>query len=218
MVGCTGGIIKGCIFQDASGDAANGVQTKGGSSNVVIQRCRFENSGGRAVNIGGSTGLAYFRPRDATCEAKDITVEDCEFVGGLAAVAFVGVDGAVVRHNTIYRPRRWPFRILQENTDPRFATCRNGKLINNVIAFRSDEVRQVFNIGPNTAPDTFTISGNVWRCLDRPEDTRRLLGLPVAETAGVYGAQINFRDPAQGDIRIADRKPEDAGVREAAER
>ena len=28
---------------------------------VLIERCRFDKAGQRAVNIGGSTGLAYFR-------------------------------------------------------------------------------------------------------------------------------------------------------------
>ena len=36
-------------------------------------------------------------------EAKDITVEGCTFVGSEAPIAFVGVDGATVRFNTIYR-------------------------------------------------------------------------------------------------------------------
>jgi hypothetical protein len=214
MVGCAGGVVTKCRFSDAGGDAANGVQTKGGSSDIVIQRCRFENFGGRGVNIGGSTGLPYFRPRDATCEARSITVEDCEFIGGMSAVAFVGVDGALVQHNTIYRPKRWPIRILQENTDKRFATCRNGKLAKNVIVFRSDEVRQVFNIGPNTSPETFTISGNVWSCLDRPDDTERLVRLPVAETDGSYRAGPKFKDAANGDVHILDRQPLDAGVRD----
>jgi hypothetical protein len=216
MVGCKNGVIKGCKFTDATGDAANGVQTKGGSSHILVQRCRFENAGGRAVNIGGSTGLPYFRPRDAKYEAKDITVEDCEFVGGMSAVAFVGVDGALVRHNTIYRPRRWSVRILQETTLPEFVPSRNGKFINNVIAFRSDEVRENINIGGKTAPETFEFSGNVWCCLDRAADTRRLVRLPVEETGGTYGVVPNFMDPARGDIRITDRKPQDAGVRPEA--
>jgi hypothetical protein len=213
MVGCRSGVVKGCKFLDAAGDQANGVQAKGGSSDIVIQRCRFENAGGRGVNIGGSTGLAYFRPRDAQYEAKNITVEDCEFIGGMSAVAFVGVDGAVVRHNTIYRPRRWPIRILQESVDARFVACRGGQLLNNVIVFRSDEVRTVINVGGNTAPETFTISGNAWCCLDRPADTRRLVRLPVAEQNGTYGAVPGFKNAEGGDIRIADRKPGDAGVR-----
>jgi hypothetical protein len=216
MVGCTRGVVKGCKFSDATGDAANGVQAKGGSSDIVIARCRFENFGGRGVNIGGSTGLPYFRPRDATYEAKNITVEDCEFLGGMAAVAFVGVDGALVQHNTIYRPRRWPVRILQENTDQRFVSCRNGKLVNNVIVFRADEVRQVFNLGPHTSPETFKISGNVWHCLDRPADTQRLIRPPVAETGATYHVAPKFKDAANGDLTILDRVPMDAGVRKEA--
>jgi hypothetical protein len=214
MVGCTRGVVTRCKFHDAGGDSANGVQVKGGSSDIVIRRCRFENSGNRGVNVGGHTGLPYFRPRDAAYEAKNITVEDCEFVGGVSAVAFVGVDGAVVRHNTIYRPRRWPVRILQENTDARFAPSRNGKVEKNVIAFRSDEMREAVNVGGNTAPETFKFSGNVWYCIDRPDETRRRVRLPVAETDGTYGSEPRFRDASKGDIRISGRGPMDAGARD----
>jgi hypothetical protein len=191
---------------------ANAVQTKGGSSDIVIQRCRFENAGGRAVNAGGSTGSDYFRPRDATYEAKDITVEDCQFIGGASAIAFVGVDGALVRHNTIYRPRRWAIRILQENNDPRLVASRNGQFRNNVVAFRAGELRTVVNIGDNTAPQTFAFADNVRCCLDRPADTRRLVELPVAESGGQYGVQLDFADPDRGDLRITGSSP-DAGVR-----
>ncbi len=125
----------------------NGVQTKGGSAKITIRRCRFDHAGGRAVNIGGSTGLAFFRPRDASDEAKNITVEDCTFIGLIAPIAFVGVDGATVRYNTIYRPKKWLIRILQESQQPRFAPCRNGSFHNKLIAFRADEARRLVNIG-----------------------------------------------------------------------
>lgn len=213
MVGCANGVVTRCAFVDARDDMANGVQTKGGSSHIAIERCRFENAGGRAVNAGGSTGPAYFRPRDASFEAHDIVVEDCEFLGGLSAVAFVGVDGAMVRHNTIYRPKRWVFRILQESADPRFVPCRNGKIENNVVVFRSDEVREIVNVGGNTAPDTFTFSGNAWTCLDRAQNTRRLVRLPVAEKNAAYGDAPKFADAARGNLSIPDRKPDDPGVR-----
>jgi hypothetical protein len=217
MVGCTRGVVTGCTFKEAGGESANGVQTKGGSSDITIQRCRFENAGGRAVNIGGSTGLAYFRPSDATWEAKAITVEDCEFLGGMSAISFVGVDGAIVRHNTIYRPRRWPIRILQENTDARFVPSRNGRFEKNVVAFRSDEVREVVNIGGQTAPDSFTFTGNVWYCLDRPDATERLLRLPAQETGGAYGTDPGFKDAEQGDLSLPNRQPGQAGVRKLDE-
>ncbi|MCI0360812.1 MAG: right-handed parallel beta-helix repeat-containing protein [Planctomycetaceae bacterium] len=214
MVGCHNGVVKECKFRDA-GDSANGVQAKGGSSEILIQHCRFENAGGRAVNIGGSTGLPYFRPKDATCEARNITVEDCEFIGGMSAVAFVGVDGALVQHNTIYRPWRWPVRILQENTEPQFVASRRGRFFKNVVVFRSDEVREVVNIGASTAPESFEFSGNVWHCLDRSADTRRLVRLPVEETAGSYDKNPGLKDAEKGDLSIPGRKPQDAGARAA---
>ncbi|MFO0893090.1 MAG: right-handed parallel beta-helix repeat-containing protein [Isosphaeraceae bacterium] len=127
MVGCHRGEIVGCTFRHGDATGSEGIQAKGASSDVVIRRCRFEHAGQRAVNIGGSTGLPYFRPKGAKYEAKAITVEDCTFVGSMAPIAFVGVDGAVVRHNTLYRPRRWAFRILQETREPGFAPSRGAR-------------------------------------------------------------------------------------------
>ena len=212
MVGCRHAIVADCQFRDG-GELASGVQTKGGCSEIVIQRCRFQNAGGRAVNLGGSTDLEFFRPANASFEAAAITVEDCDFIGGLTAIAFVGVDGALVQHNTIYRPERWPIRILQENTEPRFVACRHGQFINNVVAFRADEIRTIVNIGPDTEPASFTFAGNLWHCLDRPRETQRWIRLPVEETGGTYDQVPRFRDPSQRDIRITGNGPEDPGVR-----
>lgn len=213
MVGCHQGEIKNCQFVEARGNAANGVQAKGGSSEIVVRRCRFENSGGRGVNVGGSTGLPFFRPKDAVYEAKNITVEDCEFVGGMAAIAFVGCENSRVEHNTIHCPSRWPLRILQENIDPRFVACRNVLFSKNVVIFRADEVREVVNIGGKTQPETFQFARNVWLCLDRPGDTERLVRLPAQETEGVYGREVKLADAEKGDVRILERKDGEAGVR-----
>lgn len=63
MVGCHRGEIVACAFRDREDDpAANAVQTKGGSREIAIRRCRFEHAGQRAVNIGGSTGPSKARP------------------------------------------------------------------------------------------------------------------------------------------------------------
>ena len=117
----------------------------------------------------------------------------------MAPVAFVGVDGATVRHNTIYRPRRWGLRILRENTGPGFVPCRNGHFTDNLIAFRSDEMAVPVNVGPGTAPETFTLARNAWYCLDAPERSRPRL--PIAEADGVYGVDPRFRDAERGDLR-----------------
>lgn len=212
MVGCHKGTIRRCSFRHGeNAEGANGVQAKGGSSEIEVRHCRFEHSGGRAVNIGGSTGLAFFRPEPLGYEAKQITVEDCTFIGSAAPIAFVGVDGATVRYNTIYRPRRWVVRILKETQLPQFVASRNGRFTNNVIAFRSDELNSVVNVGPYTAPETFVFSDNLWYCLDRPKRTRSLVRLPVPETGGTYGVDPGFIDPSRGDLRHS--KDVDAGVR-----
>jgi hypothetical protein len=218
MVGCHNGSVTGCIFRHERADQANGVQTKGGSRGITISRCRFENAGGRAVNIGGSTGLDYFRPKPQGYEAKDVTVEDCTFIGSMAAVSFVGVDGAVFRHNTIYRPTRWVVRILQENQASGFVPSRNGRFENNLIAFRSDELRTAVNVGGGTSPETFTFAGNAWYCLDRPADTRRLVQLPTRETRGTYGVDPGFVNAAAGDLRVHAGEKLPVGVRETQDR
>ncbi len=213
MVGCAEGIIEGCQFHAARGPQANGVQAKGGSRKLVIRRCLFEQTGDRGVNIGGSTGLPYFRPKPQGYEAQDIVVEDSEFRGGGAAVAFVGVDGATVRHNLILRPERWVARILQESTSPDFVPCRNGLFVNNVVVFRADTLRATINVGPNTAAETFQFAKNLWYCEDRPADTRRLVHLPVAETEGVYHLNPWDTTAAQPTPQLRPNLPHQAGIR-----
>jgi hypothetical protein len=203
MVGCSRGVVSGCTFREGDKINANGVQIKGGSSDVTIRDCRFENAGGRAINLGGSTGLPYFRPKPQGYEAKDLVVEDCTFVGSMAPIAFVGVDGAVVRHNTFYRPTRWLLRILQENQDPQFAPCRNGQFSNNIVAFRSDESATLVNVGGKTAPETFRFADNLWYCTDVPERTKQMIRLPTPETGGTYGEDPKFKNPAGLDFGSA---------------
>jgi len=201
MVGCHYGVIERCSlqFEDTKGA---GIQAKGGSGEIRIRCCRFEHAGSRAVNLGGSTGLQFFRPplsgRKQHAEARSLTVEGCTFLGSLAAIAFVGVDGATVAFNTIYRPKRWVLRILQETRAPGFVPSRRGIFRNNLVVFRSDEVKTTVNIGPGTSPETFTFSHNWWYCIDRPN--RSAPSLPTAERGGVVGVDPKLRNPEKGDF------------------
>ena len=123
-----------------------------------------------------------------------------------APVAFVGVDGAVVRYNTIYRPARWALRILQETTLEGFVPSRGGVFTDNIVAFRSDEwVQGGVNIGPGTAPKTFTFARNFWCCIDDPTASRP--ALPTEETDGVYGTDPLFQDAEAGDLRLQSGSP-----------
>ena len=211
MVGCHHGTIENNFFRHTNAAASSGVQMKGGTSQITVRRNRFENYGSRAVNIGGSTGLQLFRPSLKSpphAEAKDIRVEGNTFIGGDAPIAFVGVDGAIVRFNTIYRPKRWAMRILQETRDPGFVPCRNGEFTDNIIVFHSTQwFEGGVNIGPNTAPKTFKFARNFWHCLNNPSVTKSLVILPTEETDGVYGKAPLFRDAEKGDLRLQPNSP-----------
>lgn len=191
MVGCHRGQIEGCTFRGKTGFTQDaGPQAKGGSSDITIRNCTFINAGQRGVNLGGSTALAVFRPRNAKYEAKNIIVEGCRFVGGLAPVAFVGVDGATVRYNTIYHPDKWVLRILQETTEPGFVACRNGHFERNLVVFRRSQVQIPVNVGPKTEPASFVFRDNLWFCDDRPALSRP--ELPAREAGGIYGTDPNL--------------------------
>lgn len=205
MVGCHRGTIHDCRFD---GGGSTGVQAKGGTSRVTVRRCEFVDYGGRGVNLGGNTGRQFFRPplssirEGSRYEAKDLTVEGCVFRGGQAPVSFTGVDGAVVRFNTIFLPERWAMRILQETSAKDFVPSRNGRFEDNLLVFRSDQwVEGGVNIGTGTAPATFRFARNLWFCQDRP--TRSRPTLPTPEVGGIYGV-----DPELGgDLRPGPGSP-----------
>jgi hypothetical protein len=165
---------------------------------VTVRNCLFVDGGGRAVNLGGSTGKAYFRPPGALHEAKDITVEGCRFTGSDVPVSFVGVDGAVVRYNTIYRPRRWVVRILQENTGEGMVPSRNGRFEHNVVVYNAGSVRSPISAGGGTQPETFTFTGNLWYAEDAPARSRPQL--PSADARGVYGTDPGVKMQPDGDV------------------
>jgi len=213
MVGCHRGEIRASTFFGGEGDAGNGVQAKGGSSEIRIVGCRFENVGNRGVNLGGSTGLPFFRPIDAPFEARDITVEDCVFLGSPAPIAFVGVDGAKVSHNTFYLPGKYVVRILQENTNERFVKCRNGVIERNLIVFDPARIGTTTNVGPNTLPDTFSYVDNAWFSSD---ERGRKPRHEIREEKGVTDRVPIFVDRDGGDLRQAEDSPtREYGAREA---
>lgn len=170
MVGCHEVSITGCTFRGLPDhDQSSGVQAKGGSRDVRVVECRFENAGQRAVNIGGSTGLPYFRPAvpaDAApgtlFEAEDVIVERCVFVGGDCAVAFVNSRRGVVRRCTISGTNRWVFRLLRENNDPRFGPSEGGVVEGCLVIWPGPPPRSFVNVGPGTSPDTFRFGTNLW--------------------------------------------------------
>jgi hypothetical protein len=199
FVGCHHAEIAHCAITGKPGFSQHtGPQFKGGSSDVWIHHCQLENAGMRPIQAGGSTGLDYFRPADAPYEARRIRIEDNRIAGGDCAVAFTGADECAFRHNTVVRPAKWVFRILQEQRDARFIRCGNNTFENNLIVFERGKVRTDVNIGPDTLPETFRFRGNHWFATDAPEKSRP--ELPAKEDQGVHGSDPRL-DPASHQPR-----------------
>ena len=165
MVGCHFGVIEKCNFSNLG---SNSIQAKGGTADLIITRNVFTNGGARALNLGGSTGLSFFRPIDAKYEAARIRVIANVISGSEAPVAYVGCTEVVVSNNTLLFPGKWVARILQETVDPtRFVPCGNNQFFNNLIVV-DQRVSTEVNIGPNTAPETFSFQHNMWYKTTQP--------------------------------------------------
>jgi len=210
MVGCHNGKVTGCTFVGKKGySQSNGVQLKGGTSNVVVESCLFKNSGHRSINLGGSTGLQYFRPKVGDYEAKDITIAGNRFIGSMAPVAWVTAKCGHVHHNTIILPDKWVLRILQETRDTRFKPCHDGIFENNLVIYDS-RVNVFVNVGPITSPETFTFRNNAWYQVD---GSRKPV-LPTPEQNGIYKVKVSVdtKSQEQGLVQIQDSKLRNIGA------
>jgi hypothetical protein len=207
-VGCHRGVVARCSFADCG----NGVQCKGGSEDIEIKWSRFVNAGGRAINIGGSTGFTFFRPPLSTTsahfESKNIRVLANIFEGSDAPVAFVGTVESLVANNTFVNPGRWIVRILQETISSggyQFLPCGNNEFANNLIWYRRSVLSTHVNVGANTDPASFRFENNLWYAHDQESNSRP--SLPVQETKAVVGQNPKFKDAAARDYQLTSGSP-----------
>ncbi len=203
MVGCHYGVIEDNYFDQAG---TSGIQAKGGSQHILIQRNVLKNMGQRALNLGGSTGLQFFRPPlsdpiDSAFEAADLLVYTNIFIGSWAPIAYVGCVRVKVVNNTIYEPENWVIRILQETTEPGFLSCSDNEFRNNII-YLSQDLTEV-NIGPNTQPATFIFTNNLWY---NASSNSWSPALPVTDSNQVLGDPL-LNNPTQEDFSIPPSSP-----------
>ncbi|MBK9336120.1 MAG: DUF5123 domain-containing protein [Lewinellaceae bacterium] len=202
MVGCHHGLIRACYFENLG---SNAIQTKGGCADIQIERNFFRNGGQRTLNLGGSTGLAFFRPDTAHFEAADIRVFSNIIVGSWAAVAYVGAVNVRVENNTIYNPQNWVLRILQETVDPdRFLECGDNTFRNNIVHL-DHNLNTETNIGPNTRPETFVFSNNLWFNTALPNWSGP--DIPTADPNMVLNQNPLFANPAADDFHLPAGSP-----------
>jgi len=203
LVGCHSGKIMGSTFVGKKGySQSNGLQLKGGTSNIVVEKCLFRNAGYRSINLGGSTGLQFFRPRVDDYEATDIMVAGNRFIGSMSPIAWVTARGGHVHHNTIIFPEKWILRILQETKDAKFKPCYGGIFENNLIIYDS-KVDVFVNVGPRTAPETFQFRNNAWHQTD---GNSRKPALPSPEKNSIYNVKLSMdaQSMEHGLVKIND--------------
>ena len=182
MVGCHNGLITNNKIIGKDGfSQSTGIQAKGGTADVKINNCYFIKAGARAINLGGSTGLPYFRPKGANFEAKDIEIHNNIFQGGQAFIAYVTSQNGYVHHNTFIKPDKWVLRVLQETKDKHFIQCKEGRFEWNLIVLDKN-TRTIVNVGDGTDINSFTFKSNAWF----DSDGKRTPKLPVKETDGIY--------------------------------
>jgi hypothetical protein len=200
MVGCHRGRINQCRFENLG---SNSIQAKGGSAHIVISRNYFKKGGQRTLNLGGSTGMPFFRPMDATYEVADLLVYSNIIVGSDAPIAYVGAVRTQVVHNTIINPNTWVIRILQETVnEQRFIPCGDNVFQNNLIYYTS--TRTEVNVGANTRPESFTFSSNLWYNATHPDQRPQL---PVAVPQLLYGKDPLFVNLKAEDLRLQNGSP-----------
>ena len=207
-VGCHRGLIARSSFSEMG----NSIQCKGGSADIEIRWNRFVNGGGRAINIGGSTGFTFFRPPLSTTEpnveSRNIRVLANLFQGSDAPVAFVGTVDSLVANNTFVNPTRWVMRILQETTSTAtytFLPSGENQFVNNIIYFNRGQLSTFVNVGANTDAASFEFANNLWFAHNQPSQSQP--SLPAPEVEGIYGVAPGFRDSAGGDFSLLPESP-----------
>jgi len=204
MVGCHRGFISGNTFRKTPLTA---VQTKGGSSDIVIHGNRFIDVTARSVNMGGHTGDAYFRPLDAPHEAARIqALSNIFYRSGDTAIAFTGCIECLAAHNTIIDPQGHVVRLLEEH--PERAVGRDGRFINNIVVFRAKDVDELVSAAGDSRPQAFSMSSNLWYAHDQESvpATTHDLRFPKEDRA-LMGVDPEFVDPGAGDYRLRDGSP-----------
>lgn len=203
FVGCHYGVVEDCYLDNAG---TTGIQNKGGTQFITIQRNVFKNMGQRALNLGGSTGLQFFRPPLPNpivnaFEAADIDVFSNLFIGNRAPIAYVGCVRVQVRNNTFYKPDNWVIRILQETTVSGFLTCADNEFSNNIIYLENDLTE--VNIGSNTNPGSFTFTNNAWY----NESSNNWTPTLPAPVQNQLIANPLFVDPVNEDFNLMAQSP-----------
>jgi hypothetical protein len=91
----------------------------------------------------------------------------------------------------------------------RFVPSRNGLFVNNLVVFAVADLSAFVNVGPDTAPETFTFGNNLWYATDDPSFAGPTLtdGIPP-ETGSIIqmdpGPEACIGNPGSSDGRVVE--------------
>jgi len=183
MVGCARGLFMKCRFRypRPKGHTANTIQPKGGTFNVGVYKCRFDNANFRAMQFGGRTGRQYFfrGNYEKGYECHDTVAMGNVITGGEAAVAFISCTRCTFAYNTIVDPGKFICRVLKEGRGaPADNVVRRNLIVHGKLV-------QHINSSPGTDLKATTFSENYW--FNRLEPDRSIPKLPATQQSPAGG-------------------------------
>jgi len=208
-----------------------GIVYKGGSSNADIHNNLNVDYGVCGVQMGQQTGKRYFvpplhtLPENERYEAKNIRAYSNIFIGGGYMIndRFVGstpfsISGSVdcyAVNNTIVNPTGHLFRILHQELhfDPDYPTAprltnngvtHNGTVSNNIFYY-GKLTSETINVGPNTAPETFTVQNNLFYNTEDPTNIPDFGKVP--EKNSIFGKDPLFEDMSNYNFKLKANSP-----------
>ena len=183
MVGCARGLMMKCRFTypKPKGQTANCIQPKGGTHDVGVYRCRFDDANFRAMQFGGRTGKRYFFRNNLKqgYEAYDVVAMGNVLTKGESAAAFVSCTKCAFAYNTIVDPGKHVVRILNEGIDKPVA---GNVFARNLIVYA--KLAEVLNHGPKVDLASHRFEVNYWYNRLKPAGSIPKLRAAQTEPAG----------------------------------
>jgi hypothetical protein len=164
-----------------------GVRVRAGTSEALIERCKFDNAGKIALCLGAASNFDDFLPPlspeaapGSVFEAAYVNVEQCVIVDSLCAVVYDHSRDCAVQRNTIVRPRQTVIALLAEQTDPRFSAGHNNIFRGNIVEWEPGDLKSFAEVAATADGKSFFMFPNLWWSSQSLEERVKLE--PVSST------------------------------------
>jgi hypothetical protein len=173
--GCTDVALNGVQFVASPGTADEyGVVIDGGSSSVILQRCRFGSGIGTAVALGPTgTGAIPSPPSpdpnapllEKPVLADGVTVERCLAKRVGKFVAFGSCSGVLVRANTVIDSG---YAYALSEPPAGYGHVRNSTFLANLMTWTPGVMKSFCLVGAGAEPKGLILEANLWHSVELP--------------------------------------------------